>query len=270
MPEGSRYLSNGTFGPTPQPVLRALESYIRDLEECPWEGFGRMNEGVLEAKRTLARFVGVEPEDIVYVLNVTVALNMVVRGLCNLERGQAVLTTGQEYEAIDNIWEFVARRVPGLLAPLIVGWGWNREKETYLRNLENPGTHNPCHHRAVGDAVAYQTDIGRDRVAARGRELASYLRRAMSGVTGARPLVPDDPEMAASLTAFELPYSEDNRVGLALRDRKVVVPVWMDRETRTGRIRVSTHIYNTTEEIDFMVETIREAYRCCPSSGRLA
>lgn len=57
----------------------------------------------------LARFVGADADDLVYVTNATTALNIVARSLA-LAPGDEVLSTDHEYGAMNRTWELVCQR----------------------------------------------------------------------------------------------------------------------------------------------------------------
>ena len=59
--------------------------------------------------QALAGFVGADAEDLVFVPNVTTAVNSVLRSM-PLEPGDELLTTDHEYNAVRNVLEFVAGR----------------------------------------------------------------------------------------------------------------------------------------------------------------
>ena len=59
-----------------------------------------------KARATLASFVGVDADDLVYITNVTTGLNVVARSL-PLQPGDEVLSTNHEYGALDRTWRFI-------------------------------------------------------------------------------------------------------------------------------------------------------------------
>lgn len=104
------YLNNGSFGPAPRPVVDATVKYLKLVETNPHVQLRSLEAEVDEAKKKLGTFVGAKAEDLVFCTNVTVGTNMVARGLKTLKAGDTVLTTDQEYGAVDNAWEFLAER----------------------------------------------------------------------------------------------------------------------------------------------------------------
>ncbi len=104
------FLNHGSFGACPRPVFEAYRAWQLELERQPVEFLGRRFEGLLRESRTiLADFVGAEADDLVYVTNATVGLNVVARSL-SLEPGDEVLSTDHEYGALDRTWRFVCQK----------------------------------------------------------------------------------------------------------------------------------------------------------------
>ena len=62
-----------------------------------------------EARSALGDFVGADADDLVYVTNATVGLNIVARSL-DLRPGDEVLTTDHEYGALDRTWRFLCAK----------------------------------------------------------------------------------------------------------------------------------------------------------------
>jgi len=102
------FLNHGSFGACPRPVFERYQAWQRELEFRPIEFLGRRVRGLLaEARGALAEHLQVGHDDVVYVSNVTTALNIVARSL-PLEPDDEVLTTNHEYGAIERTWTFVS------------------------------------------------------------------------------------------------------------------------------------------------------------------
>lgn len=101
------YLNHGSFGACPQPVFAEYQHWQRELERQPVDFLGRRAiELMAEARRSLAAYLGCEPNDVVYFPNPTTAINMVARSL-DLQPGDEVLATDHEYGAMDRTWRFI-------------------------------------------------------------------------------------------------------------------------------------------------------------------
>jgi isopenicillin-N epimerase len=102
------FLNHGSFGACPRSVFERYQAWQRELELRPVEFLGRRVHDLLsEARAALAAYLGAGRDDVVYVSNVTTALNIVARSL-PLEPGDEVLTTNHEYGALDRTWTFVS------------------------------------------------------------------------------------------------------------------------------------------------------------------
>jgi isopenicillin-N epimerase len=103
------FLNHGSFGATPKPVFESYQRWQLELERQPVEFLGRRHNELMRAARSsLAEYVGTSENNVVFVTNVTVGLNIVARSL-NLGPGDEVLTTDHEYGALDRTWRFLAK-----------------------------------------------------------------------------------------------------------------------------------------------------------------
>lgn len=104
------FLNHGSFGACPIPVLEA-QTRLRDrLERGPVQFLLReLDELATSALAETATFVGVDPDDLVFVPNATTGVNTILRSL-SFQAGDELLTTSHEYNACRNAMEFVAGR----------------------------------------------------------------------------------------------------------------------------------------------------------------
>src|SRR5690348_16196223 len=101
------FLNHGSFGACPRPVFDRYQAWQRQLERQPVEFLGRRQRELLaEARRKLAEYLNVQADDVVYLPNVTSALNVVARSL-PLQECDEILTTDHEYGALERAWAFV-------------------------------------------------------------------------------------------------------------------------------------------------------------------
>jgi isopenicillin-N epimerase len=104
------FLNHGSFGACPRPVFERYQAWQLELERQPVEFLGRRQRGLLEEARAgLASYLGTEAENVVYLPNVTTALNVVARSL-PLQPGDEILTTDHEYGALERTWTFVVEQ----------------------------------------------------------------------------------------------------------------------------------------------------------------
>jgi len=103
------YLTHGTFGACPVPVLEAQRALIDALEANPIEVlWGTLEERLDAARDEVAAFLGADPEGLVFLPNSTTTVSTVLRSL-RFEPGDELLTTNHEYNAVLNAQAEVAR-----------------------------------------------------------------------------------------------------------------------------------------------------------------
>jgi isopenicillin-N epimerase len=116
-PDGVIYLNHGSFGPSPKCVQQARREWSELLEAEPTDFFLRQLEDRLdEACQRLGAFVGLRGDDLLFVDNATVGMNVVAANT-DLEPGDEVLCTDQEYGSVLRIWR---RACSGRGARLVV------------------------------------------------------------------------------------------------------------------------------------------------------
>jgi isopenicillin-N epimerase len=100
------FLNHGSFGACPRPVFEVYQHWQRELEGDPVDFLGRRAPDLmLESRKELAAYLNAPVEQLVFVPNATYGINVVSRSL-QLEPGDEILTTNQEYGAVNNTWRF--------------------------------------------------------------------------------------------------------------------------------------------------------------------
>ena len=135
------YLNHGSFGACSRTVFDEYQRLQRELEQEPTDFFTRQGgaDGARldEARAALARFVGAQPEDLVFVPNATSGLNAVIRSL-GLRPGDEVLTTAHEYGAITRTWEFVGARLVECEPDDVAGRIGSRTRAVCVSHVTSP------------------------------------------------------------------------------------------------------------------------------------
>lgn len=116
----------------------------------------------------------------------------------------------------------------------------------------------------LGEAARYALHVGVERGGGRARELAASLRSKLSSLPGVRVLDRGS-ELAAIVTA-EVAGWDARELSLLLRQRGITssaslrayAVIDMDEKGAATALRLSPHYYNSEQEIDVAVETIRD------------
>ncbi|MBV8495405.1 MAG: aminotransferase class V-fold PLP-dependent enzyme [Gammaproteobacteria bacterium] len=104
------YLNHGSYGACPTGVLKLQQALRLEMEREPVDFLSRRLPQRLDAARAaLASFLGADPADLVFVPNVTTAVNAVLRSL-ELEPGEELLATTHTYAACQKTLDYAALR----------------------------------------------------------------------------------------------------------------------------------------------------------------
>jgi isopenicillin-N epimerase len=126
------------------------------------------------------------------------------------------------------------------------------------RFLEFEGTKDICPWLAVPDAIEFQAELGRDRVRSRIADLVAHTRERI-GSLGLKAAMPAVDGLCGSMSAFELSAKGPAKAAAlrqAIWKHRIEVPV-IERPDRL-LLRVSTHFFNTTAEIDRLGDVLPE------------
>ncbi len=154
------------------------------------------------------------------------------------------------------------------------GLSWGRIQPTPIKTWSDEfiwtGTRYPSAFLAIPAAIDFLENVGLEQFRARTHWLAACARRRLIEVTGLEPIVPDDSAWYGSMAHVPLPprrtsaaddaqaraalpHSVSNLLQHALwRDYGIEVPIVEIGGRRY--IRVSCHLYTTTEHLDRLAE----------------
>lgn len=156
--------------------------------------------------------------------------------------------------------------------PLVVSWGWKRDRKLtiwdpenwspWLRSHEFQGTRDPAPWLATPAAIDYHERLGSQAIQSRDRELARYARQRLASIPGIEPTIPDDTELSAALVAYRVPGIDYGVLHRRLwEEHRIEVPT-LERPNGAF-MRVSTHFYNTETEIDRLHDALGGIPREC-------
>ena len=104
------FLNHGSFGACPRVVLDAQQRHRAEMEREPVRFFTRIAPPLFDAARqALARLLGADERDLVFVTNATAGVNAVLRSL-RWQTGDELLVTDHAYNACRNVVDYVAKR----------------------------------------------------------------------------------------------------------------------------------------------------------------
>jgi len=115
----------------------------------------------------------------------------------------------------------------------------------------------------MGEAARYALEVGMERGGRRARELATTLRGKLGGLNGIRVL--DRGSELAAIVTIEVSGWDATELSKLLRTTginssaslRAYAVIDMDEKRAASALRLSPHYYNTEEEIDRVVETLR-------------
>jgi isopenicillin-N epimerase len=111
------------------------------------------------------------------------------------------------------------------------------------------------HQWAVAQAFEFHRRIGKARIAARTRELAQRLKDGLAGMAHVKLYTPRDERLSAGVVCFDVDGMSPQAVVSRLRRRRIVATT---APYATPHARFAPCIYNTPEEIDRVLQEVRE------------
>ncbi len=121
------YLNSAATSQKPQAVIEAISRYYREQNASIHRGAytlsAQASEAYEQARRTLARFIGADEREIIFVRNTTEALNLVAYawGLHNLRPGDEILLSEMEHHANLVPWHLVCQQTGARIKAIPLG-----------------------------------------------------------------------------------------------------------------------------------------------------
>lgn len=149
---------------------------------------------------------------------------------------------------------FVDRRVHDRIWPSVVGVYTGAVGIS--RKLEGLGQRDDARLVALAESIRFREAIGRETIEARLRQLSQMLIAELRKLDGVHVYTDPAADRSANLVVFRPATLDPRRLGAALAEQDGVVATVRGGQDRPG-IRVSPHIYNTMEEMERLVGTLK-------------
>jgi selenocysteine lyase/cysteine desulfurase len=118
---------------------------------------------------------------------------------------------------------------------------------------------------ALEDAIDFQNAIGRERIESRIRSLSSYFRSQAGEIPHVKLYTSNDPRLSGALTSLGMDNVSPLKLREYLRQRFDVYTAARSKGIRypadphgVEGIRISTHYYNTFEQVERVLQGLRE------------
>lgn len=134
-------------------------------------------------------------------------------------------------------------------------WSANDSPKMGARKYERAGQRDIPSALGIGDAVEFQSVIGKPAIEARVRQLATRLKEGLKEIPGVTVYTSMSPELSAGLTAFsvrEIPRQNVQKFLLDDRGTYVSTP-----GLNAHSCRASTHLYTQPSEVDRLLDAVR-------------
>jgi selenocysteine lyase/cysteine desulfurase len=149
----------------------------------------------------------------------------------------------------------IAPIIPPFSAPSFVNWLTGEDAASPFGQGATPGGYKAFEHRwAAADAFEFHLAIGRQRVAARTRELATRLKDGLAGLANVRLVTPRDPALSAGIVCCEVAGRQPaSALEVLRREHGILASVTPYREQH---LRFGPSIVNTPDEVDAAVQAV--------------
>jgi cysteine desulfurase/selenocysteine lyase len=139
------------------------------------------------------------------------------------------------------------------LNSLSLEYGTTAQRQEY-------GTRNTPITLGLGSAFDFINRIGIENVAKRGRELGTYFRKEIADLSEIEILTPSKEEYSASMLTIRIKDKDNLKLNPTMRNDKKIVMRGIYENDING-IRISFAVFNSFEEIDLLVNALRETIK---------
>lgn len=155
---------------------------------------------------------------------------------------------------------YVRKDMQDKIWPQIVNTDW--EEYDSAKRFECLGQRNDPLILGLGEAIDFYNIIHQNRIEARVKSLAAYLKQGLKSIPKVRLHTSEDPYLSAGLTAFSVDGADHQYIVDYIREKYNIVIRTIGRdEDKTSGIRISTPVYTNTGHIDKILEGIHHIAR---------
>jgi selenocysteine lyase/cysteine desulfurase len=153
-------------------------------------------------------------------------------------------------------WARFTPIVPPFATEQFIGWFEGKPPTTPAGSAATPGGYHSFEHRwALAQAFDLHREIGRDRVAARSRELAGALLQGLSGIRGVRVRTPPDETARAAVVCCQIDGVSPAEAVDRLRDARVNASV---TPYATSYLRFGASIVTNESDVEAALKAVRD------------
>lgn len=132
-----------------------------------------------------------------------------------------------------------------------------RLPEENIKKLEHHGTLPVSTHLAINDAIRFHNLVGIKRKEARLKYMQEYWTSKVRQLPGVVINTPTDPQRHGAITNIAIKGLSPNELSEKLLANHNIFSVAINRDAVRG-VRITPHLYNTINDLDALVEAIRE------------
>jgi isopenicillin-N epimerase len=147
---------------------------------------------------------------------------------------------------------YVRKDKVDMLWPMFGARGWDKKSARRFEAVSSrawPVTH------ALGTAIDFQVAVGPEKIEKRGKELAKYFKEKVREIPGVTLITSMNPGLSCSISTFSIENLKSPDISNELREK---YRIFASAKRKLNPIRVSTHFYNTKEELDLCLSAIKE------------
>jgi selenocysteine lyase/cysteine desulfurase len=129
-----------------------------------------------------------------------------------------------------------------------------------IRKLNHTGTHPVATDLAIQDAIKFHQKIGIKRKEERLRYLQNYWTEQVRNYPNIIVNTPQDPNRACAIANVGIKNISPAELAKALLEKYKIFTVAINNANVVG-VRVTPHLYTTTNELDIFVKALKELSR---------